>query len=138
MRNRPDWDTYFLMVARVIAERSPDEETQVGCVIVDGAHRIIAAGYNGFPPGSPDAELPATRPDKYPYMIHAEVNAMVSSKADLRGATLYCTHSPCGECAKAIATAGISSVIYDTPYAGIELTKRILYLAKIGVRRVGG
>jgi dCMP deaminase len=138
MRDRPDWDTYFIWVARAVAVRSPDEETQVGCVIVDRAHRIIAAGYNGFPPGFPDEELPATRPHKYPYMVHAEINAMVSSKSDLRGSTLYCTHSPCADCVKAIATAGISTVVYATKYAGFEQTERILLLAKIAFRCVGG
>lgn len=114
--NRPSWDEYFLLIAKTISVRSHDAETQVGAVIVDENHRIISTGYNGFPPGCDDKHLPNIRPYKYPYMIHAEMNAIASSRQDLRNATLYTTHSPCGECAKAIITAGIKHVIYGTAY----------------------
>lgn len=131
MRPRPSWHEYFLAIAKTVATRSHDEETQVGCVIVDADCRIIGTGYNGFPPGFPDEELPARRPEKYPYFVHAEINAMVSAKTDLGGAVLYCTHSPCAECVKAVATAGIRLVVYETPYAGMERTEEILELAGI-------
>jgi dCMP deaminase len=113
---RPSWDEYFLDIATAVAKRSHDGETHVGVVIVDENHRILATGYNGFPPGSDDESLPNLRPDKYPYMVHAEINAIASSRQDLRNSTLYCLYSPCRECTKAIITAGVKTVVYQTPY----------------------
>lgn len=113
---RPSWDEYFLNIARAVSARSHDGETQVGVVITDANRRILATGYNGFPPGCDDSALPNLRPDKYPYMVHAEINAIASSRQDLRGATLYCTWSPCRDCAKAIITAGVRRVVYAMAY----------------------
>jgi len=116
--DRPSWDEYFLSIAEVVARRSHDLETKVGCVITGQDYRISACGYNGFPPHFPDSVLPKKRPDKYVYMVHAEVNAIVSSGRDLRGGTLYCTITPCVECAKIIITAGIKKVVCAKPYTG--------------------
>jgi len=118
MRVRPDWDTYFMRIAKVVAQRSHDEDTQVGCVIVSPDKRILSTGYNGFPPGFPDGKLPRTRPGKYPYIVHSEINAIVSAlNRDLRGATLYCRFTPCKDCVKAIITAGITRIVYEETYA---------------------
>lgn len=113
---RPSWDEYFLNIAEAVSSRSHDAETQVGIVIVDENKRILSTGYNGFPPGAEDHLLPNLRPDKYPFMVHAEINAIVASRQDLRNSSLYSTHSPCRECAKAIVTAGIKKVIYKQSY----------------------
>jgi dCMP deaminase len=131
MRTRPEWAPYFLGIAKAVAARSHDAETQVGCVIVDQRKRVISTGYNGFPPGFRDDVLPDVRPAKYPYMIHAEVNAIASCKTDLNGATLYCTHSPCADCVKAIITSGIRSVVYATRYPGHEHVSSMLRMARI-------
>jgi dCMP deaminase len=114
---RPSWDEYFLNIAEAVAARSHDAETKVGCVIVDAEHRVLATGYNGYPPGYNDELLPNIRPYKYKYMVHAEMNAIASSRADLRGGTLYCTSTPCNDCAKAIVTAGIKRVVCAKAYS---------------------
>lgn len=111
MRNRPSWDEYFLMIARTVSTRSHDEETQVGCVIVNERNHIVGTGYNGFPSGATDGSLPATRPEKYPYMIHSEANAIANSTQNLFGCTLYCTLQPCLECMKLIKSSGIKRVV---------------------------
>jgi len=113
---RPSWDVYFLNIADQVAKRSHDPDTQVGAVIVDENNRILATGYNGFPPGCDDDNLPTTRPEKYAYMVHAEVNAIASSRQDLRGSSLYLTISPCKECAKVIITAGVKKVFFRDFY----------------------
>lgn len=113
---RPSWENYFLNIAQAVSLRSHDGETQVGIVIVDENKRILATGYNGFPPGAEDSVLPNLRPDKYPFMVHAEINAIAASRQDLRNSTLYSTHSPCRECAKAIITAGVKKVIFNQAY----------------------
>jgi dCMP deaminase len=115
-RERPGWDEYFLTIAEVVSRRSHDPETQVGVVVVDTNRRVIATGYNGFPPGSDDSKLPNLRPDKYPFMVHAEMNAIASSRTDLRDSTFYVTYSPCLECAKAIITAGVREVVFRSAY----------------------
>ena len=130
---RPTWDEYFILIAQTVSLRSHDAETQVGAVIVDENHRILSTGYNGFPPGCDDDALPNLRPDKYPYMVHAEMNAIASSRQDLRNATLYTTHSPCGECAKAIITAGIKRVVYKTAYANDNLNFITNFLTNCGI-----
>lgn len=72
--DRPDWAEYFLKLAKVVSERSPDGETKHGCVIVNDFHQVIGVGYNGFVRGIDDSLLPNLRPAKYLHMIHAEVN----------------------------------------------------------------
>lgn len=127
---RPSWASYFLDIAEAVSKRSHDGETQVGVVVTDENKRLLATGYNGFPPGCDDVDLPNLRPDKYPFMVHAEMNAIASSRQDLRGSTLYSTWSPCRDCAKAIITAGIKKVVYREEYRNddfefvIELFKR--------------
>lgn len=116
MRERPSWDEYFLGIAQAVSQRSHDADTQVGCVIVSPDKRIVACGYNGFPPGFPDNTLPDTRPDKYPFMVHAEANAVSSAQRDLHGATCYCLLTPCNDCAKLLLTAGIKRLVCRVAY----------------------
>ena len=113
---RPGWDDYFLNIAQAVSLRSHDAQTKVGIVIVDENKRILATGYNGFPPGLEDNNLPNLRPDKYPFMVHGEINAIAACRQDLRSSTLYSTHSPCRDCAKAIITAGVKKVVYLNSY----------------------
>lgn len=131
--DRPSWDRYFLDIAEAVSRRSHDGETQVGVVIVDPNKRILATGYNGFPPGCDDRELPNLRPDKYPYMVHAEINAIASSRQDLRGSTLYCTWSPCRDCAKAVITAGIARVVFRKAYKNDDFTFVLDLLTRCGI-----
>ncbi len=125
---RPSWDQYFLNICEAVSLRSHDKNTKVGCVITDKRHRIVSTGYNGFPSGVDDSNLPSSREDtiqietangmeevtKYDVITHAEANAIASSKSSLLGCTIYVNLFPCNECAKLIITAGIDSVIYKT------------------------
>lgn len=113
------WDDYFMAVALLSAQRSKDPNTQVGACIVSAQNKIVGIGYNGFPIGCSDDILPWTRDadskldTKYPYVCHAEMNAIVNStKADMTGARLYVSLFPCNECAKLIIQVGIRKVIY--------------------------
>lgn len=114
---RPSWDEYFLQIAEVVALRSVDAKTQVGCIIVDGDKRIVSTGYNGTPPGFDDSQIDWFQDTKHPYIIHAEQNALIRADGlKLKNATLYCSYSPCSECAKNIASAGIARVVYRNLY----------------------
>lgn len=54
-----------------------------------------------------------------PEVLHAESNAIAKvsrSTESSDGATLFCTHAPCIDCAKLIYQAGISTVYYREQY----------------------
>ena len=121
-----DWDTYFMLVAKVSALRSKDPNTQVGACIINDEKKIISCGYNGAPNGFSDEIMPWNRDgdftnSKYAYVCHAELNAILNSNADLRGTTIYVDLFPCNECAKAIIQCGIKKVIYlSNKYNGTD------------------
>ncbi len=113
------WDEYFMGVAILSSRRSKDPNTQVGACIVSSDNKIVGVGYNGFPIGCSDDELPWEREGswketKYPYVCHAELNAILNATnpASLKGSTLYVALFPCNECAKAVIQAGIKKVVY--------------------------
>jgi dCMP deaminase len=147
---RPDylsWDDYFMAVAQLSAQRSKDPSTQVGACIVNRKKRIIGIGYNGFPMGLSDDELPWAREGdyldtKYPYVCHAEMNAITnaSNKPELEEATIYVSLFPCNECAKLIVQVGIREVVYlSDKYADQDVFKasrRILQMAAVACRRL--
>ncbi|HWR82709.1 MAG TPA: dCMP deaminase family protein [Candidatus Deferrimicrobium sp.] len=113
------WEEYFMAIAQLSARRSKDPNTQVGACIVNSRKRIIGIGYNGFPIGCSDDELPWSREGKfldtkYPYVCHAEMNAITnaSNKAELDGASIYVSLFPCNECAKLMVQVGIREIVY--------------------------
>lgn len=112
------WDEYFMGVAMLAARRSKDPSTQVGACIVSEDNIIISTGYNGMPKGCSDDEFPwersgAENETKYPYVVHAELNAILNANGrDLRGSRLYVALFPCNECAKAIIQSGVKEVVY--------------------------
>ncbi len=130
------WDEYFMSVAVLSAMRSKDPNTQVGACIVNENKKIVGTGYNGFPIGCSDDELPWGREGrpldtKYPYVCHAELNAILNSiSRDLRGCTLYVALFPCNECAKAIIQSGIKKIVYkENKYPdsdGVQASMRML------------
>lgn len=109
------WEQYYFNLVKVIAEKSKDPNTKVGCLIVDPtSHRILATGYNGFPAGIPETIERWTRPVKYDYVVHAEANAIASAARfgiQLQGSTIFVSLFPCIECTKLIVSAGIKEVI---------------------------
>lgn len=108
---RPNWTDYFLGLAKVVSQRSHDIHTQHGCVITDKQNRILGVGYNGFPKGMEDFSLPVSRPEKYPWMIHAERNALSNCVIRPDGGTAYVTGQCCNDCIMALWQEGITDVI---------------------------
>ena len=115
------WQEAFMLQAVVIAGRSKDPSSQVGACIVDETNHILSLGYNGTPYSWKDDTFPWGRKaekeyyTKYPYVIHAEMNALLSYKGDnksLEGATVYVTLFPCSNCAKALVQKGVKKVVY--------------------------
>lgn len=122
-----DWDSRFLDAAHLFASWSKDPSTKVGAVIVNRKRSIIGTGYNGFPRGVYDhQERLANRPTKHAMTVHAEANAILNAVASVEGATIYCTHFPCQDCAKFIVQAGIARVVAPLgDLAGWEDSQRI-------------
>jgi dCMP deaminase len=145
----PHWDEYYLDICKVVAARSKDPNTKLGCVIVGPAHEIRTTGYNSFPRGIRD-DVPErlVRPEKYLWIEHAERNAICNAArcgTPLEGCTLYVEIMPCMDCARAIVQAGIvqvvvssermkeySSVYYDEHFGNSEV---LLKEAKVRIRR---
>ena len=128
--NYSSWDESFMLHAVVTANRSKDPSSQVGAVLVGKNNRILSLGYNGAPNAWNDEEFPWGREadrathTKYPYVIHAETNAILNYKGDnkdLEGSTVYTTLYPCQNCAKFLAQAGVKRVVYlSNKYEGTE------------------
>lgn len=112
------WDECFMRMAHVIAERSKDPNTQAGAVLVDEKNIVVGLGYNGFPRGISNDDLPWDRKGdfcqtKYAYIVHAEENAIYNANANTKDCKLYCTLFPCNECTKTIIQNGIKEIVYE-------------------------
>ena len=105
-----------LIVAKALAfVFSKDQSTQVGARILGPNGETRSDGYNGAPRGcSADEDARATtRPEKYYWFSHAEVNAITNAArvgTALDGSSMVVTHPPCMDCARAIVQAGIVEV----------------------------
>ena len=140
------WDEYFMSIALLSALRSKDPSTQVGACIVNQQKRVVGVGYNGFPSGCSDDELPWEREGdnldtKYPYVCHAEMNAVLNSIIlDLKGCSIYVALFPCNECAKVLIQSGIKEVIYlSDKYAetdSVKASKRMFALSGVKTRKL--
>ncbi len=117
---RPGWDEYFMQVARTVATRATCPRASVGAVLVR-EHRILTTGYNGAPRNVAHCTEAGC------HMVaghcvrstHAEANAVVQGAlhgVGLEGATAYCTHQPCVNCAKLLISAGVAKIVYHAAY----------------------
>jgi dCMP deaminase len=150
MREIPTWDQYYLDICKVVATRSKDPNTQIGCVIIGPNHEIRSTGYNSFPRGIRD-DVPErlVRPTKYLWIEHAERNAICNAAragTATEGCTIYVEIMPCMDCARAVVQAGIIQVVvsatrmaqysseyYNEHFGMVEILFRE---AKVAVRRV--
>ena len=126
-----------MLIALTTAQRSPDPNTQVGACIVDSANKIIGIGYNAFPRGicqdafSWEREGNILSKTKYPYVLHAEENAILSAEKIPPGCTLYVTLFPCSHCMRLLIQKEIFCIYYlEDRYANADDTKASKALAK--------
>ena len=127
------WPLYYNMAYAAQMQTEAKRE-KVGCVLVLPTG-VVIPGWNGQPPGhhtnccenTPVTENGIQRLKTDPSVIHAEDNAIRKAKAegiDLTGAHLFVTVSPCPNCCKLLADAGIVAVHYDRQHddlSGFEL-----------------
>lgn len=138
---RPTWDEYFLMLAKLAATRSTCRAFPVGAVIVRNK-QVVATGYNGSPSGSAhcislgycypeliSCDASKSLPSR---AVHAEANAIAQAAKHgvaTDGAKIYVTLEPCISCLKLIISAGIREVIYETPFnTGDKVIVRDLFI----------
>jgi dCMP deaminase len=111
-KNLNKWDITFFNEAVLWSKNSHDIQTKCGCVLVRDK-TSISTGYNGFIREIDDNVLPRTRPEKYPFMIHAEANAIYNSTRLGRstlGSTAYITGPPCMNCLQMLYQCGIIDI----------------------------
>jgi len=126
--SRPNWDQYFMDIARVVASRSNCMKRKVAAIIVRDK-RVISTGYNGTPRGAVNCNeggcprcngmaVSGTALDEC-LCSHGEENEIVQASyhgVSLKDATIYSTFAPCLMCAKMIINSGIREVIYNMDY----------------------
>jgi dCMP deaminase len=105
------WRDHFMKMAFLASEMSKDT-TKVGCVIVGEDKEVLSTGFNSFPAGVKETEERIKPENKGFFTVHAEANAITLAKRSLKGATLFCTHHCCHDCAKLIIQSGIKRVYY--------------------------
>ena len=133
---RVSWETYFMNIAKEVATRSTCDRKYVGAVIVR-EKTILSTGYNGSIKGLPHCDEAGHEmvDDHCIRTTHAEANAIVQAAkngVEINQSEIYVTASPCYNCFKLIANAGIKTIYYGEFYredrilehakeAGIEL-----------------
>lgn len=137
--DRPSWDDYFMATALLMAARSACGRLHVGCVLVSGGehqNRIVAAGYNGFLPGTPHQSR--VRDGHEQATVHAEQNAIADAArrgVSVAGSTAYVSHFPCINCAKVLAAAGVRTIKYHIDYSNDALVADLLADAGVTIAR---
>ena len=146
-KTRPDWQTYFMDITRLVAKRSTCLRRSVGAVVVKDK-RILATGYNGAPMGTRHCldigclrekmGIPSGERHELCRGIHAEQNAIIQAAyhgASIKDAVLFCTNLPCIICSKMIINAGIKKIFYEDGYAD-ELSRDMLAEADVDLIRL--
>ena len=147
---RPSWDEYFMAITEQVGQRSTCTRRHIGAVIVKDK-RILATGYNGVPSGLAHCSevgclrehrrIPSGTQHELCRGIHAEQNAVIQAARHgtaIDGATVYCTHQPCVLCAKILINAGITEIIYGSPYPDELAAEMLDEAGVIATWHVGG
>lgn len=119
-QGRAPWDDYFMDIARVVSTRSTCHRKFVGAVIVRD-RMILSTGYNGSIRGMPHCTDVGHMMENGHCVatIHAEANAILQAArngVNIDRAAVYVTASPCWNCFKACANAGISRICFGEFY----------------------
>ena len=127
-KQRISWKNYFMNIAREVATRSTCSRKHVGAVIVRDK-TILSTGYNGSIKGLPHCDdAGCDMVDGHCVRTsHAEANAIVQAAKNGVGidqSKIYVTASPCYDCFKLIANAGIKIIYYDELYRDERIIKR--------------
>ncbi|VUC24728.1 unnamed protein product [Clonostachys rosea] len=146
-RLRPGWDTYFMELASLAAQRSNCMKRRVGCVLVGKERRVISTGYNGTPRGlrnCAEGGCPRCNDGNSSGVglstclcLHAEENALLEAGRERirEGAVLYCDTCPCLTCSIKVCQVGISEVVYAHGYSMDTETAEVFRQAGVKLRQ---
>jgi len=151
-KNRESWDEYFLKLSNQVATRSTCPKRNVGAILVRD-NRILSTGHVGSVKGMKHCDdvgclisyvydSEGNKHDKCVRTVHAELNALIQCAfhgISSKDATLYVTHEPCDNCAKAIINAGIKKIVVSQMYedeSRAELSRKWFKDAGISVEEI--
>lgn len=125
---RPDTDSYFVDMARLVARRATCARRAVGCVLVDVNNHVLATGYNGVARTRPHcidspckgAHQPSGTALHACEAIHAEANALIQCHDVDRIHTCYCTASPCVQCLRLLLNTSCGRIVFAEQYPHSE------------------
>ncbi|HLU49053.1 MAG TPA: dCMP deaminase family protein [Planctomycetota bacterium] len=137
MARRASWDEYFMRIALEVATRSTCDRKNVGAVIVRDRN-ILSTGYNGSVSGLEHCDEVGHRleNDHCTMTIHAEANAILLAAKNgvmINGASIYITASPCWNCFKLVANAGIRKIVYGEFYRDERIFE---YAGRLGIELI--
>jgi dCMP deaminase len=117
---RKSWEQYFMNIAKEIATRSTCDRKHVGALIVRD-RTILSSGYNGSIRGMPHCDDVGHLMEEGHCVatIHAETNAILQAAKNgvmVNGGELFITASPCWNCFKMLANAGVKKIYYGEFY----------------------
>lgn len=125
-------------LAFAVSKKSPDSQTQHGCFLTDKDNRPLGFGYNGFPRGAKDDScLPTVRPAKYPWMFHAEENAVANATSDLTNAIAYVTGECCNHCLYTLWQHGVTTIYIANRHGTHEMSDEDRWWAKEFITQTG-
>ena len=143
--SRPNWDEYFLSIAKLVSKRSTCLRRKVGALLVKDK-RILATGYNGAPSGIKHCEItgclreklkiPSGQRQELCRGLHAEQNALLQAAlhgVSVEGGKIYATNQPCIICVKMLINAGIKEVVVAGHYPD-KMARDFLKEARIKIR----
>jgi dUTP pyrophosphatase len=142
--NRPTWDEYFMMAAKLIAVMATCPKLNVGTVIVKD-RRIVASGFNGAPSGQPHCSevgclVFEDEGTSCRRIVHSEHNAVLQDSRNVAGGILYTPYLSCIDCMKAIISAGIREVVYEAEYQGhknrYQMSREFALQAGVKLRKI--
>ena len=146
-RKRPDWEVYFLKMARLASTRSTCVRRHVGAVLVK-EKKVLATGYNGVPSGishcadvgclRDEEQVPSGQRHELCRGLHAEQNAILQAAyhgVSIQGSVLFCTNFPCVICSKMLINAGIRQIFYLEGYPD-SLSETLLNEAGMELHRI--
>jgi dCMP deaminase len=148
MEKRISWNSYFMNIAKMVAERSTCNRARIGAVIVKEKN-ILATGYNGAPAGLPHcleegclvyvSKNPDGEEEENCFRtIHAEINSIAQAAkhgVSISGADIYVTASPCYHCLKVLINVGIKNIFYFKPYK-IHNIQEMIDTAKVNLIQI--
>lgn len=142
---RPDWDTYFLDLAKQAGTRATCNRGRSACVFVRDNIPLMT-GYVGSVSGEPHCDDVGHKIKKVIHedgrvtehcvrTTHAEQNAVALAAklgVSLDKSTLYCNMVPCLTCANLIIRAGIIRVVCQNKYHAGKDTEELF--RKVGIK----